>query len=107
VVATCARPVLDNKLLAEALGKPWTNQARDGVSRSTGRKTRNNADRPPWIGLRPRDRRDGRKSGSARGHLQEFPTCKFHRPPLLAHRAHPPSSAFGALLSLTKDERRE
>jgi hypothetical protein len=78
-VAAGTRPILDDKLLAEAFGKPWTNQAHDDLTRATGGKTHNDADRPRWIGLRPRDPRHGRKSGCTRCQMQKSTPGNFHR----------------------------
>src|SRR6516164_5918906 len=53
-IAAATRPVVDNKLLAEALGQPLTDQARDDVTWAGGGKADNDANRPRRIGLRPR-----------------------------------------------------
>jgi hypothetical protein len=55
---------------------------------ATRRKTDNDAHRPRRIGLRPRDARGGRESGSARCQMQELMTEKFHNLP-------PPSNIRG------------
>jgi hypothetical protein len=54
------------KRLAEALGQPLTDQAREDVRRAAPGKADDDAHRPRRIGLRPSDARDGRQHGSAR-----------------------------------------
>src|SRR5262249_28815036 len=80
-VGTGPRPVLDKELLAESLRKPLRYQARDDVGRATGRNADDNAHRPRWIGLRPRDARHGRERGSARGQMEKISAGKFRSKP--------------------------
>src|SRR5262252_1228761 len=80
-VGTGPRPVLDKELLAESLRKPLRYQARDEVGRATGRNADDNAHRPRWIGLRPRDARHGRERGSARGQMEKISAGKFRSEP--------------------------
>src|SRR6516164_1064445 len=80
-VARSARPVLDDEWLAEALGQPLTDQAREDVGRAAGRKADDDAHRPRRIGLRPCDTRNGRQRGGARGQLQECAAGKSHFEP--------------------------
>src|SRR5262245_49857928 len=77
-IAAGTRPVLDDELLAEPLGQPMTDQARGDVGSTTGGKSDDNAHWPRRIGLRPRDARQSRQRGSARGQMQELSTGKFH-----------------------------
>ena len=49
-----------------------------------GGKADDDAHRPRRIGLRPRDARDGRERGSARGQMQEYAAGKFHSSPSAA-----------------------
>src|SRR5215510_4008488 len=48
---------------------------------TSGGKSDNDAHRPRWIGLRPRDAGYGRQRGSAHGQMQEFAAGKFHFEP--------------------------
>src|SRR6516162_4711643 len=73
-IATTARTVLDEELLTEPLRQKLTNEARSNVVHATGCKWENDSHRPRWIGLRPRDPRDGRERGSARGQMQNMST---------------------------------
>jgi len=77
-IATGACPVLNDKLLTEALRQPLTDQARIDVESATGGKANEDSHRPRRIGLRPRDTRDGRQRGSARGQMQKFSAGKSH-----------------------------
>src|SRR5262249_11763693 len=82
-VAGGSRPVLDDERATELLGEPFGNQASVDVVRAADRKTNNEAHRPRRIGFRPRDPRDGRQRGSARGQMQKLPSVgKFHGVPL-------------------------
>jgi hypothetical protein len=73
-----AWPVLDHKLLAEALRKPLSHQARGHVSRASGREWHDHPHRPRRIGLRPRETRHGWQRGSTRGQMQKISAGKFH-----------------------------
>src|SRR5215831_16549275 len=54
------------------------------VGGAARRKTYDPAYRPRRVGLRPRDARDGRERGSARGQMQKLPSVgKFHFEPSL------------------------
>src|SRR5262249_16349867 len=53
------------------------------IVRAAGRKGNNDAHRPGRIGLRPRETRHGRKSGSARGHMQKISAGKIRFVPPL------------------------
>jgi hypothetical protein len=55
-----------------------THQARDYVDTAARGKADEDAHRLGRIGLRPRDPRDGRQRGSARGQMQKFAAGKFH-----------------------------
>jgi hypothetical protein len=68
-------------LLAEALRQPLPYQSRDDVTWASGGKADNDAHRPRWIGLRPRDARHGRQRGSARCQMQKISAGKFHFEP--------------------------
>src|SRR6516164_4006198 len=54
---------------------PWPGE---GVERATRRKWDHEPDRPRRIRLRPRDPRDRRQRGSARGQMQKISAGKFH-----------------------------
>ena len=56
-IAACARPVLDDELLAEPLRQPLTDQTREDVVRAAGGKADDDAHRPRRIGLRPSEAR--------------------------------------------------
>src|SRR5207244_328799 len=78
VVAT-TRPVLNDELLTEPLGKPLSDQAGEDVARATCGSSDDHAHRPHRIGLRPRDARHDRERGSARYQMQKLPSLgKFH-----------------------------
>src|SRR5262249_60680432 len=77
-IAAAPRPVVDNKLLAEALRQRLTYQAREDVARTRRSEGHDQMHRPRRIGLRPRDPRYGWQRGSASGELQKFPAGKFH-----------------------------
>jgi len=79
-----SRPVLNDEWLAQALQQPLTHQACEDVGRPASGKADNDAHRPRWIGLRPRNSRDGRERGSAGGQMQEFAAGKFHFEPSLS-----------------------
>src|SRR5215471_358928 len=55
-----------------------SDKACEDVGRPASGKADNDAHRPRWIGLRPRNSRDGRERGSACGQMQEFAAGKFH-----------------------------
>ena len=71
-VAARARPVLDDKRLAEPLGQSLTGQARDDVAASAGVKADDQAYRPLRIVLRPRNARDRRQRNSAGGEMEKL-----------------------------------
>src|SRR5262245_17762020 len=73
--------VLDDEWLPEPLRQPLTHQTCDDVARPARRKADNDAHRPRRIALRPRDPRDGRQRGSARGQMQKISAGKFHFEP--------------------------
>src|SRR6516164_6781060 len=77
-VAAGACPVLNNELLTEPLREPLSYQTRDDVARTAGAIADDDAYRPRRIGLRPRDPRDARQCGSARGQMQKLSAGKFH-----------------------------
>jgi hypothetical protein len=64
---------------------PWTT---DRVEPSARRKRNHKPDRTRRIGLRPRDARDGRQRGSARGQMQKLSAGKFHRGPSVSCKPH-------------------
>src|SRR5262249_31435245 len=85
-ISTGARPVLDDKLLAKSLREPLTDQASDDVDAAAGWNADDNAHRPRWIGLRPRDTRHRRERGRARDQMQKISAGKFHlEPPSSSH----------------------
>jgi len=61
-----------------------SDKACEDVGRPASGKADNDAHRPRWIGLRPRNSRDGRERGSAGGQMQEFAAGKFHFEPSLS-----------------------
>ena len=65
----CARPVLDDELLAEVLRQPLPHQAREHVGRAARRKADDDPHRPGRIGLRPHNSRQSRQRGSARAQI--------------------------------------
>src|SRR5262249_60940518 len=75
-----ARPwsFLDANRLPEPLRQALAHQASDDVSRSTRRKTDNDAHRPRRIAFRPSDPRQGRQRGSARCEMEKISAGKFH-----------------------------
>src|SRR5262245_20614152 len=81
-IATRARPVLDHEWLAKPLRQPLTHQTGDDVGRSAWGEWGDDAHRPRRISLRPRDARQSRQRGGARGQMQEFAAGKFHNTPL-------------------------
>ena len=70
-IAAGTRPVLDDEWLAKPFRQPLADQARDDVAAARG-KADHQAHRPRRIGLRPREARDGRERGSARGQMQKL-----------------------------------
>src|SRR5262249_11207430 len=86
-IAAATRPVVDNKLLAEALRQRLTYQAREDVARTRRSEGHDQMHWPRRIGLRPSAARHGRQRGSG-GQMQELPAVgKFHW-------RHPPSSSL-------------
>src|SRR5262245_27244177 len=77
-VARSARPVLNDEWLAEALGQPLTDQAREDVGRAAGRKADDDANRPRRIGVCPSEARDSRQRRSASGQMQKLSAGKLH-----------------------------
>src|SRR5215831_21096254 len=85
-VSATARPILNDERLSKPLREQLTEQSRVDIVRAAGRKGNNDAHRPGRIGLRPRETRHGRKSGSARGHMQKISAGKFHfEPPFTSY----------------------
>ena len=76
-----AWPVLDHKLLAEALRQPLTHQTRDDVGRTSWSERHDDAHRPRRISLRPSEARHGRQRGSTGGQMQELAAGKFDGEP--------------------------
>src|SRR5262249_11736173 len=76
-----ARPVLDDEWLAETLRQPLTNQAREDVGWTAGRKADHDPHRPRRVGLRESDARDDRQRGGARGQTEKISAGKFHLNP--------------------------
>ena len=77
-VAAGTRLVLDDELLAQPLRQPLAHQARHDVGRPAGGKADDDARRLGRVGLRPRELRQGRHSGRARGQMHERAAGKFH-----------------------------
>src|SRR5262249_46353359 len=77
-IAAATWPILDYKRLAEPLRQPLSNHPGGDVGRPAGGKADDDADRPRWIGLRPRYPRHCRQRGSARGQMQKLSAGKFH-----------------------------
>src|SRR5262249_51840699 len=80
-IAGTAWAVLDHERLAESLVQPLSDHPRMNVIRAAGREGHNDACRPRWIGLRPRDARHRRERGGARGQMQKLSAGKFHYEP--------------------------
>src|ERR1700757_1283440 len=72
-IAASAGPVLDDELLPHSLRQPLTYQARKNVNYAARGKADDDAHRPRRIALRPRDARQRRQRGSARGQMQKLP----------------------------------
>src|SRR5262249_12771413 len=72
------RPVLDDERLTEPLRQPFRHEPRRDVDRLAGGKADDDAHRPVWIGLRIRDRRDGRQGGSPCREMPEAATLNDH-----------------------------
>src|SRR4051794_11396823 len=64
-----AGPVFDDEWLAKTLRQPLSYQPGDDVVSAPGGETNDDAHRPRWIGLRPRDPRCGRQRGSTRDQM--------------------------------------
>src|SRR6516162_9829410 len=79
-----ARSVLDDEWLAEPLRQPLTDQAREDVGRTAGRKANHDAYRSRRIGLRPSDLRYRRQYGGTRSEAEECAAGKFHDDPGVA-----------------------
>src|SRR6516164_1836151 len=95
-IAAAPRSVVDNKLLAEALRQPLTDQARDYVDTAASGKADGNPHRLRRIGLRSRKPRDGGQRGGARGQMQDVSTVgKFH--------FEPPFTSFDHLVGAQED----
>ena len=77
-IGGCARPVFDDKLLAEPLGQPLTDETRSNVGGAAGGKPDHQAHRPRRVGLRLCDARYERQRGGAYRQMQEFAAGKFH-----------------------------
>ena len=77
-VAAATRPVVDNKLLAEPLRQPLSDQARRDVGRAGRGEWHDQTHRSRRIGLRPCDARNCRQRGSGAGQMQEISAGKFH-----------------------------
>jgi hypothetical protein len=77
-IAASARPVLDDKLLAEPLRQPLPHQACENIGRASGCEADDQTHGPRRIRLRLCDVRDGRKCGSACCEMQKFPAEKLH-----------------------------
>jgi hypothetical protein len=76
--AARARPVFDNKRLAEPLRQPLTDQACCYISAAARGKADYDEHWPQRIDLRPSEARDARQRGGARGQVQKLPTKNFH-----------------------------
>src|SRR5262249_41363683 len=70
-IAARAGPVLDDELLPQMIRQILADNARDDVVGAARRKRDDPVYRPRRISFRPRDPRDGRQRGSARGQMQE------------------------------------
>src|SRR5262245_3329203 len=80
-IAAATRPVVDNKLLADALRQRLTYQAREDVARTRRSEGHDQMHRPRRIGLCPSDARQGWQRGSACGQMQKSSAWKFHSSP--------------------------
>ena len=78
-IAARAGPVLDNDWLVELVRQPLTDQARNDVKSTAGRKADEDAQRPRRIGLCKSEAGRDRERGSARGQMQKLSSVgKFH-----------------------------
>src|SRR5262249_13935406 len=76
-----ARSILDDEWLAETLRQPLTNQAREDVGWTAGRKADHDPHRPRRVGLRESDARDDRQRGGARGQTEKISAGKVYLKP--------------------------
>jgi len=77
-IAAGTRSIFDNEWLAQPLGKPLSQQARENVIWSAGGKGNDPAHWLCRIRLRPSAPRRRRQSNSARGQMQKLSAAKFH-----------------------------
>src|SRR5262245_145956 len=102
-IVAAARPVVDNKLLAEPLRQPLSDQARRDVGRAGRRNWHDQTHRPRWIGLRPHYARYSRERGSARGQMQKSSAGKFHfEPPSPSHHSITSSTSASTLGGISR-----
>src|ERR1044071_7073729 len=80
-VATAARPVVDDKWLAEPLRQPSTYKTRGDVRRATGWIAVDQLHRPRRIGLCPSEARSSGDGGSTRGRVKKISAGKPHAGP--------------------------
>jgi hypothetical protein len=74
------RPVLNDEWLAQPLREPLTDQVREDAGVPASGKADDDAYQPRRIGLRARNPRCGRKSGSARCQMQKSTARKLPSP---------------------------
>jgi hypothetical protein len=86
-----ARAIFNHKRLAEPLGQPLPNEARQHVERAASRKANDNMHRPHRIIERSGAPRQNRQRRCADGQMQKSPAIEFTTAPQLrcasAHRA--------------------
>src|SRR5262249_4906360 len=73
--------VLDIELLPERFAEFLSRNPREDIGASAGREWHNHAHCTRRIGLRPREARDGRQRGSARGQMQKISAGEVHFEP--------------------------
>src|SRR4051794_7553708 len=77
--------IFDHYGLAEHAAHTLRKDPTDRIRRSAGGRTDHHRDRPGRKGLCPRDARNGRERGGARGQMQKLSAWKFH----FRHHSHP------------------
>jgi len=80
-IAAGARAIFNDELLTQPLRQPLPDEPRGNVRRAGWSERHDQAHRPGWIGLRPRDARDCRQRGNARGQMQKISAGKFYLEP--------------------------
>ena len=80
-IAACARPVLNDELLAEPFRQPLRHKTGGDVGRAAGGETDDDANGARRVALRVCHSRNSRKADRDRCEMQELAASKFHRGP--------------------------